>query len=191
MSDKRVILDADHKGQLLVTINRLLNIYRMNIEGFLDDTHNSLEDNVLSLLDLFYFAGNVEGRLISDNATEDDLEWIDKWDEEHEFDENVPGLSLILALSVRAVSIKEYNTQALSMRMRRKFKGKCPGHPIKFVWTGEELDSQDKIPLVVLIRAEEQQLENVALAMKAILRSEGLKVVNSGRKDDDAELDEY
>ena len=79
----KVNLDADHTGHLLCVICNYLNHIRLNIEDYLEgDETDSRIKRSLELMELFYQAGNIEGRLLSNNVNETDLELIEKWEKE-------------------------------------------------------------------------------------------------------------
>lgn len=79
----RVDLDADHTGHLLCVICDYLNHIRLNIEDYLesDETDSRISQSE-QLMELFYLAGNIEGRLLSNNVNEKDLELIEDWENE-------------------------------------------------------------------------------------------------------------
>jgi hypothetical protein len=79
----KVILDADHTGHLLCVICDYLNHIRLNIEDYLEsDDTDSRTSKPLELMETFYLAGNIESRILSNNATEADLELIEAWEAE-------------------------------------------------------------------------------------------------------------
>lgn len=81
----KVSLDADYQGHLLCVICDYLNHIRLNLEDYLesDDTDARIEQPA-KLMELFYFAGNIEGRLLSNNIGPQDLEIIELWEKELE-----------------------------------------------------------------------------------------------------------
>lgn len=97
---KRVSLDADHRGHLACVICDYLNSIRMNLEEYLesDDTDSRLS-KPLELMETFYLAGNIEGRILSNNATEADIELVEAWeaeledaDDEDAYDEDITDI---------------------------------------------------------------------------------------------------
>lgn len=80
---RKVNLDADHTGHLAVVICNYLNHIRMHLEEYLEsDDTDSRMSKPLELMETFYLAGNIEGRIISNNATEADLELVEAWEAE-------------------------------------------------------------------------------------------------------------
>ena len=80
---RKVNLDADHAGHLAVVICNYLNHIRMHLEEYLEsDDTDSRTSKSLELMEMFYLAGNIEGRILSNNATEADLELVEAWEAE-------------------------------------------------------------------------------------------------------------
>lgn len=78
---RKVNLDADHAGHLAVVICNYLNYIRMHLEEYLEsDDTDSRTSMSLELMEMFYLAGNIEGRILSNNATEADLEIVEAWE---------------------------------------------------------------------------------------------------------------
>ena len=80
---KKVNLDADHAGHLALVICNYLNHIRLNLEECLesDDTDSRIS-KPFELMETFYLAGNIEGRILSNNATAADLELVEAWEAE-------------------------------------------------------------------------------------------------------------
>ena len=80
---RKVNLDADHAGHLAVVICNYLNHIRMHLEEYLEsDDTDSRTYKTLKLMEVFYLAGNIEGRILSNNVTEADLELLEAWEAE-------------------------------------------------------------------------------------------------------------
>jgi hypothetical protein len=55
----------------------------MHLEEYLEsDDTDSRTSKPLELMKTFYLAGNIEGRILSNNATEADLELVEAWEAE-------------------------------------------------------------------------------------------------------------
>lgn len=80
---RKVNLDADHQGHLVAGICNYLNHIQMHLEEYLEsDDTDSRTSKPLELMETFYMAGNIEGRILSNNATEADLELVEAWEAE-------------------------------------------------------------------------------------------------------------
>lgn len=83
-NNPKVSLDADLAGELAITICDYLNRERTVLEIIVYELGlpEKVKAYLQELVDTFYLAGNIEGRILSDNATVTDLELVDLWDDE-------------------------------------------------------------------------------------------------------------
>lgn len=70
-------LDTDTKGQMLVNLNKHINGLMGQCADAVDNQEGVMDaEQAQQLVNAAYFAGNVEGRLISDRITAGDYEWL-------------------------------------------------------------------------------------------------------------------
>lgn len=145
----RVSLDADHQGHLACVICNYLNHIRLNLEEYLesDDTDSRLS-KPLELMETFYMAGNIEGRILSNNVDMKDIELVEAWEAEleEEDDEDIT-LHVIVNLPHSHISkIPEINR-----RIRREWKKIRPLTHIGLTWLTEDPEEYDSIQLNIEI----------------------------------------
>lgn len=177
----KVILDADHTGHLLCVICDYLNHIRLNIEDYLegDETDPRIKRS-LELMELFYQAGNIEGRILSNNANETDLELIEEWEKElnggQSGNENVGGEDFILVFSSHA-SV-DYRGQAtlLTARIRRCLKNIFPSCEPSITWLTEDAETYGSIQLVLQMLVSPKYKDDVVAAVQKALSLVGLSI---------------
>lgn len=145
----RVSLDADHQGHLACVVCNYLNHFRMNLEEYLesDDTDSRLF-KPRELMETFYIAGNIEGRILSNNVDTKDIELVESWEAElEEKDEEDITLHVVVNLPYSHISkIPEINH-----RIRREWKKVRPLTHIGLTWLTEDPEEYDSIQLDIEI----------------------------------------
>lgn len=178
----KVNLDADHAGHLLCVICGYLNHIRLNIEDYLmsDDT-DSLIEKPLELMELFYLAGNIEGRLLSNNVNEKDLELIEDWENELNGGqsgnkENVGEEDFTLVFSSYASVDYRGRATLLTARIRRCLKTSFPLCDPSITWLTEDAETYGSIQLVLQILVSPKYKDDVVAAVQKALHLVGLSI---------------
>ena len=178
----KAMLDADHTGHLLCVICDYLNHIRLHIEDYLesDDTDSRIE-RPLELMELFYLAGNIEGRLLSNNVNEKDLELIEEWEKELNGGqlgnkENVDEEDFTLVFS--SYASVDYRGQAtlLTARIRRYLKNIFPLCEPSLTWLTEDAEMYGSIQLVLQILVSPKYKDDVVAAVQKSLHLVGLSI---------------
>lgn len=170
----KLSLDADHQGHLLCVICDYLNHIRLNIEDYLesDDTDSRVEQPA-KLMELFYFAGNVEGRLLSNNITTQDLELIEEWEKELEGfeaeDKDVDEEDFTLVFSSHAPVEYIHKTTFLTARIRRNIRYFFPNCEPNVAWLTEDAEEYGCIQLILQILVSPKYKDKMTAAVKTAL----------------------
>lgn len=178
----KVILDADHTGHLLCVICDYLNHIRLNIEDYLEgDETDSRIERPLELMELFYQAGNIEGRLLSNNVNETDLELIEEWEKELNGGqsgnkENVGGEDFTLVFSSHASVDYKGRTTLLTARIRRCLKNIFPLCEPSITWLTEDAEKYGSIQLVLQMLVSPKYKDDVVAAVQKALSLVGLSI---------------
>lgn len=85
MTKNKPQLDADRQGELICVVTDYLNHIRHNIEDYLEGNEWEFiaDDHILKpleLAELFYLAGNIQGRLHGGCITLGDIDIVEKWE---------------------------------------------------------------------------------------------------------------
>lgn len=170
----RVNLDADHTGHLLCVVCEYLNSIRLHIEDYLEsDDTDSRVTQTLNLMDKFYLAGNIEGRLLAENINEEDLVILDCWEEE------LKGLKAESKEDVTLVIVSHapvaWQTQTVwrTARIRRYIKERFPLCEPKIIWLTEEAEEYGSIQLVMQILVSPECVDTMlGVATRALHKAE-------------------
>lgn len=180
ISSDKVNLDADHAGHLLCVICEYLNHIRLHIEDYLesDDTDARIE-KPLSLMELFYMAGNLEGRILSNNIGPLDLELIEAWEEdlrEKQGEEDVDEEDFTLVFSSHAPIEKQTQTVWLTARIRRRLKAFFPQCDPTLTWLTADAEEYGSIQLVMQILVSPEFAEAMTAAVEIALKQVGMSI---------------
>lgn len=173
----KVKLDPDHQGHLVCVICRYLNHIRKNIEEYLesDDTDSRIT-KVIELADTFYFAGNIEGRVLSDNATVADVELVGLWEAELEGNDEDKEEDHTLIISSHLPASRTTQTTWFTARIRRKLRSFFPNSDPTITWLTADAEEYGSIQMVLQILVSPEYEEAVLGALQIALGSVGMSI---------------
>jgi hypothetical protein len=178
----KVLLDADHTVHLLCVICDYLNHIRLNIEDYLegDETDSRIKKS-LELMELFYQAGNIEGRLLSNNVNETDLELIEEWEKELNGGqsgnkENVGEEDFTLVFSSQLPLTRQYQKTFITARIRRSLKNSFPLCDPSTTWLTEDAQEYGSIQLILQILVSPEYADDMCTAVQKALSLVDMRV---------------
>lgn len=177
----RVDLDADHIGHLLCVLCDYLNHIRLNIEDYLEsDETDSRISQSMRLMELFYLAGNIEGRLLSNNVDEKDLEIIEEWENElnggQSGNENVGGEDFTLVFSSHLPLIRQNQKTFITARIRRSLKNSFPLCSPGITWLTDDAQEYGSIQLILQILVSPEYADDMCAAVQKALSLVDMRV---------------
>lgn len=171
----KVNLDPDHQGHLVGVICQYLNHIRMNVEEYLmsDDTDSRISKTI-ELADTFYFAGNIEGRILSNNATIADVELVGLWEAELEEDDEEEECTLVVSSHLPAGRATQ--TTWFTARIRRKLQSFNPGNEPTIAWLTADVEEYGSIQMVLKIPIDPGCAEATLEAVQAALSNVDMSI---------------
>lgn len=158
----RVSLDADHQGHLACVVCTYLNHIRMNLEECLEsDDTDSRTSKLLELIETFYLAGNIEGRILSNNITEADLERVEAWEKEMADDANSNNLDLTLHITGTLPQEDVVNVGRITKTLREAYRKIRPLSHMEITWRLSDLEYTDFIEVMIEVLVNPKYVASV------------------------------